>query len=206
MMELFELASGQPLSQEEEGSARRMQLVIRATLASVLFAAFYGIAAGSTDWGLALGNLYKMPMVILLSTACALPAGLLTWKMSGAKNRASDLLIAVASGNFTATLVLAALAPIVALYYHTSGYMGGALALGAASLALLVGLYNAVRAVFSRIPGDVARSTAIVPLVVLLSAQLASLVQFIHVASPILPEVTVFDGGMDAIIDEHGGL
>ena len=72
MMELFELASGQPLSQEEEGSARRMQLVIRATLASVLFAAFYGIAAGSTDLGLAMSNLYKMPMVILLSTACAL--------------------------------------------------------------------------------------------------------------------------------------
>ena len=136
----------------------------------------------------------------------ALPAGLLTWKMSGAKNRASDLIIAVASGNFTATLVLASLAPIVALYYHTSGYMGGALALGAASLALLVGLTNAVRAVFSRIPGGVTRSTAILPLAVLLCAQLASLVQFIHVASPILPEVTVFDGGMDAIIDGHGGL
>ena len=206
MMELFNLASGEPLSQEEEGSARRMQLVIRATLASVLFAALYGMAAGSTDWGLALQNLYKMPMVILLSTACALPAGLLAWKMSGAKNRASDLLIAVASGNFTATLVLAALAPIVALYYHTSGYMGGALALGAASLALLFGLYNAVRAVLSRLPGGISRTTAAVPLAVLLCAQLASLVQFIHVASPILPEVTVFDGGMDAIIDEHGGL
>ena len=206
MMELFELASGKPLSQEEEGSARRMQLVIRATLASVLFAALYGIAAGSTDLNLALSNLYKMPMVILLSTVCALPVGLLTWKMTGAKNRASDLMIAIASGNFTATLVLASLAPIVALYYHTSGYMGGALALGAASLALLLGLYNAVRAVFSRIPPGVTRRTAIVPLAVLLAAQLAALVQFIHVASPILPEVTVFDGGMDAIIDGRGGL
>ena len=206
MMELFELASGTPLSQEEEGSARRLQLVIRATLASVFFAAFYGLAAGSTDLGLAMGNLYKLPMVILLSTACALPAGLLTWKMSGAKNRASDLLIAVASGNFTATLVLASLAPIVALYYHTSGYMGGALALCVASLALLLGLSNAVRAVLSRIPSEVTRFAALTPLAVLLCAQMASLVQFIHVASPILPEVTVFDGGMDAIIEGNGGL
>ena len=206
MMELFELASGKPLSQEEEGSARRIQLVIRATLASVVFAALYGLAAGSTDLALALGNLYKMPMVILLSTACALPVGLLTWKMTGAQNRASDLLIAVASGNFTATLVLASLAPIVALYYHTSGYMGGALALGVATFALLIGLYSAIRAVLSRIPVGVTRRSAALPMVVLLGAQVASLVQFIHVASPILPEITVFDGGMDAIIDGHGGL
>jgi hypothetical protein len=29
---------------------------------------------------------------------------------------------------------------------------------------------------------------------------MAALIQFIHVASPILPEVTLFDGGVDAMV------
>lgn len=202
-MELFELASGKTLSPEQEASTHRLQLVVRATLVSVGFAAFYGLAAGSTDLGIALGNLYKVPMVILLSTLCALPIGLLSWKLLGGTNRASDLLLGVASGNFTASLVLAALAPIVALYYHTSGHLGGVLAMSTASIAVLLGFLNVARTVWNRRPKVVELVNLpglLVPVAVMIFAQQAALLQFIHVASPILPEVTVFDGGADEML------
>ncbi|MDP2305462.1 MAG: hypothetical protein Q8P18_05500 [Pseudomonadota bacterium] len=211
-LELFNLAGGKPLSKEEEGGTRRAQIVVRATLASVVFAAIYGLAAGSTDMALAVSNVYKLPMVILLSTVCSLPIGLLAWKLLGAPNRASDLLLGAAAGNFTASLVLAALAPIVALYYHTSGHLGGILAIAAGSIATLLGLWNTFRAVWTRRPADepahglngtamsLLRAPALLaPVGLMIVAQLASLVQFIHVASPILPEITVFDGGADEL-------
>jgi len=197
---LFDLASGRPLAREEEGTAHRMQLVVHATLATIVFAMIYGVAAGSTDLGLAVANIYKLPMIILLSALCALPAGLLAWKLLGARNRASDLLIGVAAGNFTAALVLAALSPLVGLYYHTSGYMGGRIAMVAGGFAVLLGLVTVVRAVLSRAGGLPSKASMAIPLAVLVSVELASLVQFIHVASPILPEVTVFDGGVDAML------
>jgi hypothetical protein len=203
VLELFDLASGKTLPGEAESRSRRLQLVVRALIASLICAALYGFAAGSTDLSLAIGNIYKMPMVVALSTAVALPVGLLTWKLMGAGNRASDLLLGLAAGTFTATLVLAALSPIVALYYHTSGYMGGTLALGAAVLAVVLGLFNFGRSVLSRRPAEVDISGVALPMVVLMGAQLAAMVQFIYIASPILPEVTVFDGGVDAILGDR---
>lgn len=199
--DLFDLASGRTLPEEQEGTARRLQLVLRATAVSLGFAAIFGLAAGSTDAALAVANLYKVPMVIVLSSLCAVPVGLLMWKLTDAPNQASDLLLGVAAGNLTATLVLAALSPVVALYYHTSGSMGGPLAMGVILVAVGLGLFNVARAVRNRRPQDVATRAVAVPLGALMAVQLASLVQFIHVASPILPEVTVFDGGIDAMVE-----
>lgn len=201
LTDLFDLASGRSLPEEGEGTARRLQLVLRATAVSLGFAALFGLAAGSTDPALAVANLYKVPMVIVLSSLCAVPVGLLLWKLTDAPNRASDLLLGVAAGNLTATLVLAALAPVVALYYHTSGSMGGPLAMGVIVAATALGLFNVARAVRNRRPQDAPARTIALPLGALMAVQLASLVQFIHVASPILPEVTVFDGGVDAILE-----
>lgn len=202
-MELFELASGKPLSREEQSSTQRLHLVVRATLVTVALAALYGLAAGSTDIGIALANTYKLPMVILLSTLCALPIGMLSWKLLGGTNRASDLLLAVASGNFTAALVLAALAPIVALYYHTSGHLGGVLAVIAGSIAAILGFLNVARTVWNRRPPVSVFANLpglVVPVAVMIFAQQAALLQFIHIASPILPELTVFDGGADELL------
>ena len=72
-LHLFELTSGRPLPEEEQGTASRMQIVIHATIASIFFGALYGLAAGSTDLGLALSNVYKIPMVVLpVTTAVGL--------------------------------------------------------------------------------------------------------------------------------------
>lgn len=198
LKDLFDLVSARP--SEPEGGARRLDLVLRAGLATVGFAALYGLAVGSSDLGLALQNLYKVPMVILLSTLCALPVGLLTWKLTGGPNRASDLLVGAASGNFTGALVLAALAPVVALYYHSSSWLGGVLALAVAALATGVGMFNTARAVLNRAPTSASRLAIVLPVFVILAMQSMSLLQFIHIASPIIPETTVFDGGADAIL------
>jgi hypothetical protein len=199
--ELFDLVTGRPIA-AEEGHARRLQVGIRAILASIAFAGLFGLAVGSTDLGLALGNLYKVPMVIVLSAICAIPGGLLAWKLTGSHGRASDLLLSLASANFAGTLVLGALAPLVALYYHTSGHMGGVLALIADFLALAVGLVTLVRATVARtsLSGGIAALPAqILPVLVLVGFQFAALLQLVHVASPILPEVAPFDLGVDAV-------
>jgi hypothetical protein len=200
---LFDLAGGKPLPEEEDGPAHRYQLITAALLASCGLAAVYGLAAGSTDAALAAANVYKMPMVVVLSALSAVPAALVAWKLTGAVHKATDLLMGLAAGNFTGALVLAVLAPVVALYYHTSDWLGGALALAAASLALLVGFLVMLRGVAARVPKDVSVPAMVMPVVVMVGMQLAVMVQLIHVASPILPEITVFDGGMDDVLSRN---
>lgn len=191
--ELFELVGGR-WSMEEQGTSQRLQMAIRAAAAALGFAALYGLAAGSTDLSLALGNAWKLPMVVFLSTVCALPAGLLAWKLTGAEKGATELVVGVAAGNFAATLVLAALSPLVALYYHSSAFWGGPLAMGTVVLALLVGMGSAGRLILR---GGHAR----LPFGVLAGVQMLALLQFIAIASPILPESTIFDRGVDALVD-----
>lgn len=198
--DLFELATGRPLPPDAEAGGNAWGLIFRASLATIALGAAWGFAAGCSDLAIAAANIYKVPMVILLSAASALPVGLVTWKLSGATVRARDILLGVAAGNLTAAMVLAAAAPLVALYYQSSASWGGVLAMISASVAVAAGLANLARAVLTRAPNHVGRLLTLAPLGVLGVAQLLALVQFIHVASPILPEVTVFDGGVDAVL------
>jgi hypothetical protein len=192
---LFQLVGGRwPM--EEEGSAQRVQMAIRATGAAVVLAAAYGIAAGSTDLLLAAGNAWKVPMVVVLSGLTALPAGLLAFKVLGGEKGASQLVVSAAAGNFAATLVLAALSPLVALYYNSSTFWGAPLAMTSCALAVAVGLFSAGR-LMRRMPHAIKMT---VPFAVLAAVQLLALLQYTHLASPILPEQTVFDHGADALL------
>jgi hypothetical protein len=110
-----------------------------------VFAAVWGLAAGSRSAGLALANVYKVPMVVLLSCAFAAPAGLLAWRLSGTRVRGSDLALGFSGGVFGGTLVLAVFAPLIALYYHSSAWAGPVLGLGSVGLALLTGTIMFVR-------------------------------------------------------------
>lgn len=198
ILDLFDLATGGQTHAEKEGGLG--QLLFRGALATIGLGAAWGLAAGSTEVALAAANVYKVPMVILLSAASAAPVGLVTWKLTGAGGRARDLVLAMSAGNLTAALVLAALAPLVALYYQSSASWGGVLAMGSAGLAVAAGLASLLRAMLLRAPTGLRGVTAMLPMGILAGAQLLALVQFIHVASPILPEVTVFDGGVDAVL------
>lgn len=198
-LRLFDLIGGKPLKEEEDGPATRYRIMIGATLATTVFAALYGLAAGSTSLTLAIGDVFKMPMVMVLSALSAVPACLLCWKLSGGNNKATDFLMGLTTANLTASLVLAVMSPIVALYYHTSASVGGVLALGTAGLAMILGLASGVRAIRLRIPEE-ERRHATLPMVAMLGMQLAVLLQLVHVASPILPELTLFDYGIDGIV------
>lgn len=193
---LFELVGGRwPV--EEEGSAQRLQVAIRAAGAAVGFAMLYGLAAGSTDPMLALGNLWKVPAVVVLSALTALPAGLLAHRLFGPEAGTSRLVVALAAGNFAATLVLAALSPLIALYYNSSAFWGAPVALASVAAALVVGLFSGGRLLHRSGGGWGMR----VPLAVIAVVQLLALLQFTHLASPILPEQTVFDRGADGVWD-----
>ncbi len=194
---LFAMAGGRELPAEDDGPARRTQLAIVSVLATALLAAVWGIGAGSADIGLALGNLYKVPLVIVLSGLFALPVGLLAWNLLGCEYRASDLVVGMTTGMLAGTLVLAVLSPVVALYYQSSVHYSGVIALGACSLALFVGLLVTARTVSRR--AKVHRG-AWVPVAVMTLVQIGLLIQLISLASPILPESTVFDTGLDVLM------
>jgi hypothetical protein len=198
---LLDLTCGKPLADEDAGRAKRLAIVISALLTSLAFAAVWGVAAGSRVQALAIANLYKVPMVVLLSAVGAVPAGLLTWKLSGAPGRASDLLIAFAGGTFAGTLVLAVLSPLVALYYHSSLWAGPMLGQGSALLALIVGALIFARSTFARPKPNSSRVKLVLPFGVLAIVQVAMLVQLVALAAPILPERTVFSHGIDHLTD-----
>lgn len=196
---LLDLVCGRALPDAAEGRARRLELVASALLASIVFAALWGLAAGSHSTSLALANLYKVPMVVLLSAVCAVPAGMLAYKLVGPPCRGTDLLVAFAGGIFAGTLVLAVLAPILALYYHTSAWAGPMLGIATTFAALGVGGLIFVRAAFRRAALGPRRASIAIPVTVFLGLQLAAMLQLVALASPIFPEHTVFSKGVDHI-------
>jgi hypothetical protein len=194
---ILDIACGRPIPEADSGRSRRLQLVVLAFLASLAFAAAWGLAAGSRTTSLALANLYKVPMVVLLSSAFAAPAGLLAWRLSGSRIRGTDLALGFSGGVFGGTLVLAVLAPLVALYYHSSAWAGPVLGFGSALLALATGTIMFVRGTFRRVPSGTSRLPVLLPVLVTLTMQVLTLVQLAAVAAPIFPERTPLSGGID---------
>ena len=203
LVTLIDIACGRAIPAADDGRSRRLQLVVFALLASLVFAALWGVAAGSRSAGLAVANLYKVPMVVLLSCAFAAPAGLLAWRLSGTRVRGSDLALGFAGGVFGGTLVLAVLAPLVALYYHSSAWAGPVLGIGSAGLALLTGTIMFVRGVVRRLEPGTRKRSVFLPVAVTLGMQLLTLLQLASLASPIFPERTVFGGGIDPVAQSH---
>jgi MFS family permease len=189
--------------EEAEGRARRLQLMMTAGLSSLLFAALWGLAAGSASLGLAVANLYKVPMIVLLAASFSVPAGLLALRVSGADYRVSDLMISFFTAVFSGSLVLGVLSPLVALYYHTSAWAGPFLGMGSAFLALGVAGFVFVRATLRRRSPQTQPVALALPTVVMVVMNAACLLQLVALASPILPEATIFESGVDGVIARH---
>ncbi len=196
-MTLLDIARGRT-PDTEASSARTLQLAAAALLMALGFGALWGLAAGSSSWLQAMSNLWKVPMVVLFSALAAIPGGLLCWKLSGAPGRPADLLVQFAASIFAGTLAMAVLAPLVALYYHSSSFAGPMLALGSTCIALVVAVSVFVRGAFKSVSEG--RQALILPVFVFVALHLGALLQLIALASPILPEVTIFDAGVDGIV------
>ena len=184
---------------ESETRSQQIMLSIVAMFAALALASIWGVAAGSSAGPLALANAVKLPMVVLLSALTALPAGLVALRLTNARLGALELTLAFASAIFGGTLVLAALAPLVAIYYHTSAEAGEPLALATVFIALATASLVFGRAVARRVGGKPGRAASLMSVGVLVVLFSAGLLQFVALASPFLAGKTVFDGGFDTV-------
>ena len=100
---------------------------------------------------------------------------------------------------------IATLAPLVAIYYHTSSKAGIPLALGSVFVALGTATLLFGRAVARRVMQNTGselkgRGASLIAVAVLVGIFVAALMQYVAVASPIIGEVgTRFDGGFDGL-------
>lgn len=195
---LFDLVSPTPSAPLPEGRARRLLLAVSALLASVALAGLWGLAANA---GLpeALANGLKVPMLLAVSGVASLPITLLAWKLvGGARGRATDLVLAYGAAVFGGTMVLALLAPIVALYQHSSAWAGPWIALGSAACGFVVACALFVRAL-RRLIGDAPLRGVLFPVALLAVTQLATLGQLAAVTTPVFGQRTAFGRGIDAL-------
>jgi hypothetical protein len=179
--------------------ATKLHLTVFATLVALGFSAMWGAAVGSCVPALAVGNLVKLPLVVLLSALTAAPLGVVAWKLLGEETSVTDLLLAHARGLLAGSLVLGTLVPIVALYYHSSQFAGPLLANLTAFLALGVGVTVFVRLTLKS-PGSHSTPVRIAVPATMLVLQGAALLQLIALASPILPDPTRFRDGVDGLV------
>ena len=184
---------------EQPTRATQLMLTIAALFAALVLSSIWGVAAGSSSAAMSMANAYKVPMVVLLSALTALPAGLVALKLAGSRLAASDLVSAFATSIFGGTLVLATLAPLVAIYYHTSSKAGVPLALGSVFVALATATMLFSRAVGRKVAGQPGRMASLIPVVILVVLFSAALMQFVALASPIIGAVTPFNGGFDTV-------
>jgi len=179
--------------------AQHTMLSVLAILASLALASLWGVAAGSASAALSIANAYKVPLVVLLSALTALPAGVVALRLTGAGLAARELASSFATSIFGGTLVLATLAPLVGIYYHTSSAAGVPLALGSVFVALATASLLFGRAVARRVAGGPGRLASLFAVAILVVLFLAALLQYVALASPIIGEVTPFNGGFDTV-------
>jgi hypothetical protein len=180
------------------GPAQRLQRATTEMLSALGIAAIWGASAGSVSMRLAAANLYKVPMVVLLSTVSALPLGLLAWSRLAGEKDSVSFLAAQAKAMLAAALVLGACAPLVALYSHTSNLAGPVIAHVSVAAALVTSLVAFARAALRGAdPGAWPRRLVVVALAA--GVQLAAALQLNVLAAPILPTPTAFRAGIDGL-------
>jgi len=178
--------------------ARRLWLATIAYLAALALAGAWGLAAGTQGAHVALDNVIKVPVLLVVSAVAALPAALVTFRLTSSQARPSSVVLAFASASFAGTLVMALLAPIVALYQQSSAWAGPRVALASAFVGVLVGVGVFTRVLCKTLPSG-GRASAIVSSALLLALHGAALFQLASVVSPVFPTRTRFGAGVDAI-------
>ncbi len=198
LQELLDTACGRINS--TLSAKRALHIAMGSLLCALLLSAAWGAAAGSGSILLALSSGLKVPVIVLLSTLAALPATLLALRLSGVHYASRRLLLSICSGVLGGALILAALAPIVGIYYHTSAAIGAKLAVASAFVALGTGSLIMVRNALRQLPESLTAKSIAMPLGVFTVVLLAAMLQFVALASPVLPVPSVFDGGIDGLV------
>ncbi|MFZ5895506.1 MAG: hypothetical protein ACOY0T_30900 [Myxococcota bacterium] len=186
-----------PTRSSKEWNSRATYGLASRALGALGLAGLWGVAAGSAKPLMALFNIYKVPMVLALALAVALPAVFVTRHFLSTQIAPLQLLNALVRSVYRATLVLAGFAPLVMVYAYTSESVAPLLAQGSA-LAAMVGGTVALTAELSRIEGP--RIDRIVLGTVTIVTFGLALLQLISLATPVLTLPTVFGGGIDGVL------
>jgi hypothetical protein len=200
MSQVFESFTGSLETPAARSHALRQgHRVLRHALLALAFAALWGLSAGAGSPALALANLYKVPMVITLSTLIALPAILTTRHLLGLACTPLDVLAVLIKSLYRAGLVLLSFAPLLAVYAYTSQWFSPVLAQISGGLAMLcAGL--SLHAGLSKLEAERRRRLALTAVTVVTLA--LALLQLIAIATPILSVPTVFGRGIDGVVSQ----
>ena len=200
---LLELASpGASFADSVDGSSlptrtEKLMLATTGMLGAVGLAAIWGVAANSSAPH-ALLNVLKVPMLVVVSGAASLPITALAWKLTAGRNaKVTSLLVAYSAAVFSGTLVLALLAPIVALYQHSSSFAGPWVAIASAVVGFVAAACVFVRVLRKLGTADGAGRNLAVGL--LLIIQLLTLSQLASVLPPVFGQRTAFGRGIDGL-------
>jgi len=180
-------------------TAERLVIAGTAFLGALLCSGLWGIAAGSGGGRLAIGNLAVVPVLVAVSTVASLPVSVLALRLFSEQNRASDLVLSHAVALFGGSLLLLLLAPVVALYQLSSAWIGPSIAIASVLVALLGGLGIMLRTM-RRLAGSIRSTAFVLPAVLLLVLQVASLSQLASLAPPVMHARTAFGHGVDALV------
>jgi len=183
-----------------ERRLERLVVGVSALLTALLLCAVWGAAATPLGVHAALGNAVKVPMLVLVSGLACLPAFVLACRLVVAKSaRATDLLTAYGVSVLAGGMVLAALAPLVALYQHSSAWAGPHVALGSAILAFVAGAMVFMRALGRLSASGYSAMHNALAMGVLVLGHLLALSQLSSSTSSVFAERTRFGHGIDAL-------
>jgi hypothetical protein len=183
-----------------ETASGRLHDAARALLFALVAAGVWGFCASAAHFGHALGNVYRVPLVILVSAVATLPAALLAWRALRVSSDLGVPIVAYAKATLHGALTLAAFAPLLAIYsFTTAPGVVSALAVASALVALIVAGASFVRQLVGRVPKE--RWALVIPVaLVCIVIEIAALPQLIAVMSPILPSPTALAGGVEGLL------
>jgi hypothetical protein len=205
IQEILSFIGPRPFAAVEMSQARRLLLAAVAFVAAPVLAAVWGVAAGSAANHLSLMNAVSVPMLLLVSSAAALPVVAIVFRLTAAEGRVSDLVLGHAGAVFGASLVLALFAPIVALYQYSSSWAGPLVALGSALMAMAIGFALLLRGLAKLVPAGGGRRSLILPAGLLCVLQIAALLQLAAIAPPVMPHRTLLGHGVDGLVQTAEG-
>lgn len=179
---------------------KALSTAMNAALVSTGISLVWGIGASVRSPGMMLHNVWKVPAILLLGAAFSLPAAALMWRLAGTPGRTVELLRSFFVGVLGGGLVLAAVSPLVGLYYGSSRFVGPTFAQGSVLVAMATGIAIFVRAVLVSRPAETPKRRFIGPVATVVALFSLCVIQLVAMFSPILPEPTVWDRGIDRAV------
>jgi hypothetical protein len=194
------LGTQRPTDRLELSRSARILAIGTSLLFAMVLSGVWGLAATSTSFAAAGANVIKVPALLFGSGVAAIPPVLVLWKFVGPdRGSISNLLLSYACALFGGALFLAVIAPVVAIYQHSSAFAGPRVAQLSAFLGFLTFAALFVRALRRTAqPGNHLGNIAI-PALALLLVQGLTLSQLASTTSPVFNQRTSFGRGVDGL-------